>query len=248
MAQKYEIIDTKKTVKQYEIEERQKQITIMVAQGMTQIEIGQKLGVDNSTISKDIKAMKLISQQFIYDIRHSDFTFYYKQNMELVQLVLRKQLEIIEKDKLDSQDLAKWRILSEFLTTIETLHGYYKATRHSYGYDPTEIALIANEFKTRPEAPKPKPREKLETVEDEIKGVEADLEYWYGRLEEAKKESNELEIDDVKGYIVEHKDQLETIRNETPEERKKRIKTEGYFTDWMLLSDKEEQIKKDAIV
>ena len=50
---------------------------ILLAQGMTEIEIGKKLGVDNSTVSKDIKALKLISQQFIYDITKSDFTFYY---------------------------------------------------------------------------------------------------------------------------------------------------------------------------
>ena len=58
-------------MKQYQIEERRKQVVIMIAQGMTEVEIGRKLGADASTISTDIKAVKLISQQFIYDITKS---------------------------------------------------------------------------------------------------------------------------------------------------------------------------------
>ena len=78
----------KNTARQYQIEERRRQVMILLAQGMTEIEIGKKLGVDNSTVSKDIKALKLISQQFIYDITKSDFTFYYRQCLELVKFVL----------------------------------------------------------------------------------------------------------------------------------------------------------------
>ena len=43
---------------QCQIEERRKQVMILLAQGMTEIEIGKKLGVDNSTVSKDVKASK----------------------------------------------------------------------------------------------------------------------------------------------------------------------------------------------
>ena len=52
--------ELKKTARQYQIEERRRQVMILLAQGMTEIEIGKKLGVDNSTVSKDIKALKLI--------------------------------------------------------------------------------------------------------------------------------------------------------------------------------------------
>ena len=48
--------ELKKTARQYQIEERRRQVMILLAQGMTEIEIGKKLGVDNSTVSKDIKA------------------------------------------------------------------------------------------------------------------------------------------------------------------------------------------------
>jgi IS30 family transposase len=88
----------KKTAKQYQIEERRRQVSIMIAQGMSEVDIAAKLGVDNTTISKDVKALKLISQQFIYDITKSDFTFYYKQSLDTVKLVLRTQWEIAERD------------------------------------------------------------------------------------------------------------------------------------------------------
>jgi predicted transcriptional regulator len=78
----------KKSAKQYQIEDRRKQVAIMVAQGISEVEIAAKLGVDNTTISKDIKALKLISQQFIYDITKSDFTYYYKQCLDMVKFIL----------------------------------------------------------------------------------------------------------------------------------------------------------------
>jgi hypothetical protein len=99
----------------------------MIAQGMTEIEIGQKLGVDNSTISKDVKALKLISQQFIYDITKSDFTYYYKQCLDMIRHVLRRQWEIAEKETITRQDVNRAKILSDVLGTVSTLNEYYNA-------------------------------------------------------------------------------------------------------------------------
>jgi IS30 family transposase len=38
---------------------------------MTETEIAQQSGVDQSTISRDIKVLKELSQQFIYDLATS---------------------------------------------------------------------------------------------------------------------------------------------------------------------------------
>ena len=40
----------------------------MLAQSMTESEIAQELNVDQSTISRDIKALKELSQQFVFDL------------------------------------------------------------------------------------------------------------------------------------------------------------------------------------
>src|ERR671919_331246 len=117
----------RKPAKQYQIEERRRQVAIMVTQSYTEVEIAAKLGVDNTTISKDIKALKLISQQFIYDITKSDFTFYYKQCLDMVRLILRKQCEIIDKETITHQDIVRAKILSDMLNTVSTINEYYNA-------------------------------------------------------------------------------------------------------------------------
>ncbi|MGH9985075.1 MAG: hypothetical protein ACRD8W_14095 [Nitrososphaeraceae archaeon] len=91
------------------------------------MEIAKKLGVDNTTISKDIKIMKLISQQFIYDIPKSDFTYYYKQCLDMVKLVLKRQMEIVDKEQITMQDMNRAKILSDILSTVATINGYYSA-------------------------------------------------------------------------------------------------------------------------
>jgi len=40
---------------------------------MNEQEIADKLGVDRSTISRDIKALKLLSQRFVFDLVKSGF-------------------------------------------------------------------------------------------------------------------------------------------------------------------------------
>ena len=119
--------ELKKTARQYQIEERRRQVSIMIAQGMSEVSIAEKLGVDNTTISKDVKALKLISKQFIYDITKSDFTFYYKQCLDTVKLVLRKQWEIAEKENITMQDMNRAKILSDILGTVATINEYYSA-------------------------------------------------------------------------------------------------------------------------
>ena len=40
----------------------------MLAQSMTETEIAEKLNVDQSAISRDIKTLKEMSQQFVFDL------------------------------------------------------------------------------------------------------------------------------------------------------------------------------------
>lgn len=47
----------------FKIEERRRQVASLFAQSKTESEIAQKLNVDQSTISRDIKALKQMSQQ-----------------------------------------------------------------------------------------------------------------------------------------------------------------------------------------
>jgi len=44
----------------------------MLAQSMTETEITKKLKVDQSTVSRDIKVLKKMSQQIVYGLAKSD--------------------------------------------------------------------------------------------------------------------------------------------------------------------------------
>jgi DNA-binding transcriptional ArsR family regulator len=85
------------TVHKYKIEDRRRRVASLLAQSMTEIEIAKKLEVDQSTISRDIKALKRMSKQFVYDIAKSDLTYYYKQCLDGIEGVKRKSWDIFNK-------------------------------------------------------------------------------------------------------------------------------------------------------
>jgi Trp operon repressor len=57
---------------------------------MTEQEIADKLGVDRTTISRDIEVLKQMSQQFVYGLAHSDLAYYYKQCLNGLEEAKRK--------------------------------------------------------------------------------------------------------------------------------------------------------------
>jgi len=57
----------------------------MLAQSMTETEIAEQLYVDQSTISRDVKVLKEMSQQFVFDLAKSDLAYYYKQSIDGIE-------------------------------------------------------------------------------------------------------------------------------------------------------------------
>src|SRR4051812_7990805 len=82
------------TVHNFKIEERRSKVSSLLAQSMTETEIAQKLNVDQSTISRDIKALKEISQQFVYNLAKSDLSYYYKQSIDGIEEAKREAWRI----------------------------------------------------------------------------------------------------------------------------------------------------------
>ena len=68
--------------RQFLIEERRRDVARLVARCMSQTSIAEELGVDQSTISADIKALKEMSKQFIFDLAKSDMASYYRENID----------------------------------------------------------------------------------------------------------------------------------------------------------------------
>ena len=80
----------------FKIEDRCRRVATLLAQSMTETEIAQELKVDQSTISRDIKVLKELSQRFVFDLAKSDLAYYYKQCIDGIEEVRRKGWEIFK--------------------------------------------------------------------------------------------------------------------------------------------------------
>jgi DNA-binding transcriptional ArsR family regulator len=89
----------------FKIEERRRKVASMLAQSMAETEIAAKLNVDQSTISRDVKALKEMSQQFVFDLAKSDLAYYYKQCISGIEEVRRKAWEILRDDEEEQPSL-----------------------------------------------------------------------------------------------------------------------------------------------
>jgi hypothetical protein len=89
----------------YKIEDRRRGVASMLAQSMTETEIARKLKVDQSTISRDTKVLKKLSQQFVYDLAKSDLAYCYKQCLDGIEEVNKKGWDIFNgKNNLTTRD------------------------------------------------------------------------------------------------------------------------------------------------
>ena len=71
----------------------------MLAQSIKESEIAKKLNVDQSTISRDIKALKQMSQQFVFDLAKSDLAYHYQQCINGVEEVRRRAWELLRDEE-----------------------------------------------------------------------------------------------------------------------------------------------------
>src|SRR5690348_18344445 len=79
---------------------------------MNETEIAQELKVDQSTISRDIKALKLLSQRFVFDLAKSDLAYYYKQCIDGIEEVRRKGWEIFKGQNSNSSLTTRDKLLA----------------------------------------------------------------------------------------------------------------------------------------
>ena len=49
----------------YKVEQRRMKISSLLAQSRTEVEIARELGVTQATVSRDVKVLKELSQQFV---------------------------------------------------------------------------------------------------------------------------------------------------------------------------------------
>jgi hypothetical protein len=81
------------TIHTFKVEERRRKVASLMAQSFTEEEIAQQLKVNQSTISRDIKALRQMSKRFVYDLAKSDLAHCYKQCIDGIEEVKRKAWE-----------------------------------------------------------------------------------------------------------------------------------------------------------
>lgn|SRR5215216_1783041 len=91
------------------IEDRRRQVASLLARSMTETEIAEELtkrGTPTSqgTVSTDIKALKVASQRFIFDLARSDIAFYYKQKLQSLDEAKREAWKIYNNESTMTKD------------------------------------------------------------------------------------------------------------------------------------------------
>jgi DeoR/GlpR family transcriptional regulator of sugar metabolism len=80
------------------IEERRKRVSSLLAQCMTESEIAAELGVNQATISRDVKYLKSQAQKWVYDLAKTDLAYHYRQSMNEIGEIARKAWESCRND------------------------------------------------------------------------------------------------------------------------------------------------------
>jgi hypothetical protein len=82
----------------FKIEERRRQVASLLSKSATETQIAKELNVDQSTISRDIKVLKEMSQRFVYDLAKSDLAYYYKQSIDGIEEAKKESWKIFHDD------------------------------------------------------------------------------------------------------------------------------------------------------
>jgi IS30 family transposase len=88
----------------FKIEERRRQVASLLSKSVTETQIARELGVDQSTISRDVKVLKEMSQRFVYDLAKSDLAYYYKQSIDGIEEAKKESWKIFHDELVPVRD------------------------------------------------------------------------------------------------------------------------------------------------
>ena len=95
------------------IEERRRLVAKLWAQSKSETEIARELHCNVSTICRDIKYLKKLSNQFVFDLA-KDLGFYYKSCIDTMNQIQQKSWEIYNNDQITQKDkLLALRVIKE---------------------------------------------------------------------------------------------------------------------------------------
>ena len=99
----YEFDNNNSRKSKFLIEERRRWVAKLWAQSKTETEIAGELHCNVSTICRDIKFLKKVSQQFVFDLA-KDLGFYYKGCIDTMDQIQQKCWSIYNYDNISQKD------------------------------------------------------------------------------------------------------------------------------------------------
>jgi DNA-binding transcriptional ArsR family regulator len=104
------------------IRERREQVAILLSQSITELEIAKRLKVDQSTISRDVNAIKKESQQILHEITKETLPYEYAKCLTSLGMVIKECWKIFEdnsnrwsnKDKINALRLVSEAVTKKF--------------------------------------------------------------------------------------------------------------------------------------
>jgi IS30 family transposase len=87
---------------------RRKEVMSLLAKCVTEEEIAKRLGVDQSTISRDIKALKIAAQKYIYDLDKSDLAYSYKQSIDGLHEINKEAWKRLREEEIKKRE--RWNM------------------------------------------------------------------------------------------------------------------------------------------
>ena len=109
----YNIDSNNSSKSKFIIEERRRLVNKLWAQSKSETEIARDLHCNVSTICRDIKYLKKLSQQFVFDLA-KDLGFYYKGCIDTMDQIQQKSWNIFNNDNVSQKDkLLALKIIKE---------------------------------------------------------------------------------------------------------------------------------------
>lgn len=124
----------------FAVEERRRQLSSLLARAKNETECAIELGVSQGTISNDIKALKEMSQQFVFDLARSDLAHYYRQELRSIEEAKRIAWQICD-------DTTQNTTTKERLFALKIIISASEATSKLLEQGPAILSLKALEMK-----------------------------------------------------------------------------------------------------
>ena len=106
------------TLHNKKIKARRNQVASLLSKSFNETEIAQQLGLDQSTISRDIKVLKAECQKFVFDLAKADLAYYFKSSINGIEEAKKESWKIFLDPNTSTRD--RLLALKIILTADET--------------------------------------------------------------------------------------------------------------------------------